>query len=283
MDWLQEYKIPLGKWIADGVDWLTINAGWFFDGLQSFLQNFVDSILWLLISPPFWVITILCTLWSYYYRRSILFSIFVCLALLFIVNQGFWEETMQTVTLVLASTAVCMLVGVPSGIMCAHNPRVYRFLLPVLDLMQTIPTFVYLLPALILFGLGLVPGLIATVIFALPSSIRLTQLGVASTPLILKEAGRAFGATSWQLLWKVELPYALPQIMAGLTQTIMLSLSMVVIAALVGADGLGVPTVRALNQVKVSTGFEVGLVIVLVAIILDRLVRYENRDKKGNQ
>ncbi len=280
MDWLQDYKIPLGKWIADGVEWLTLNADWFFDGLQSVLQNFVDSILWVLASPPFWVIAIICTLWSYWYRRSILFSIFVFSAFLFIVNQGFWEETMQTVTLVLASTFVCMLIGVPSGIVCAHRPKFYRFVLPILDLMQTVPTFVYLLPALILFGLGLVPGLIATVIFALPSSIRLTQLGVSSTPVILREAGRAFGANSWQLLWKVELPYALPQIMAGLTQTIMLSLSMVVIAALVGADGLGVPTVRALNQVKVSTGFEVGLVIVLVAIILDRLVRYENRDKR---
>jgi glycine betaine/proline transport system permease protein len=139
--------------------------------------------------------------------------------------------------------------------------------------MQTIPTFVYLIPALILFGLGMVPGLIATVIFAIPAPIRLTHLGITSTPAALVEAGQAFGATRRQLLWKVELPYAMPQIMAGLTQTIMLSLSMVVIAALVGADGLGVPTLRALNQVNIAKGFEVGIAIVLIAIILDRMFR----------
>jgi glycine betaine/proline transport system permease protein len=144
---------------------------------------------------------------------------------------------------------------------------------PVLDLMQTIPTFVYLIPTLILFGLGVVPGLISTVIFALPAPIRLTQLGIASVPKPLLEAGEAFGATRWQRLVKVELPYALPQIMAGLTQCIMLSLSMVVIAALVGADGLGKPVVRALNQVNVARGFEAGLAIVLVAIVLDRLCK----------
>lgn len=144
---------------------------------------------------------------------------------------------------------------------------------PILDLMQTIPTFVYLIPALILFGLGMVPGLIATVIFAIPAPIRLTHLGITSTPTALIEAGKAFGSTPLQLMWKVELPYALPQIMAGLTQTIMLSLSMVVIAALVGADGLGVPTLRALNSVNIAKGFEVGIAIVLVAIIFDRMFK----------
>jgi glycine betaine/proline transport system permease protein len=143
----------------------------------------------------------------------------------------------------------------------------------VLDLMQTIPTFVYLIPALILFGLGMVPGLIATVIFALPASIRLTHLGIASTPTALVEAAESFGATPWQRLVKVEIPWAMPQILAGLTQTIMLSLSMVVIAALVGANGLGVPVVRALNSVNVGMGFTAGLAIVLLAIILDRLCR----------
>ena len=145
--------------------------------------------------------------------------------------------------------------------------------------MQTIPTFVYLIPALILFGLGMVPGLIATVIFAIPAPVRLTELGVRSTPRALVEAGQAFGATKWQLLTKVELPYALPQIMAGLTQTIMLSLSMVVIAALVGAPGLGVPVVRALNTVNIAKGFEAGIVIVLVAILLDRFLRHEREEE----
>lgn len=168
-------------------------------------------------------------------------------------------------------------VGVPIGIAAAHRPRLYRVMRPVLDLMQTLPTFVYLIPAIVFFGIGMVPGLIATVIFVLPAPIRLTHIGVTSTPQPLLEAAQAFGATPRQTLWKVELPYALPQIMIGLTQTIMLSLSMVVIAALVGADGLGVPVVRALNQVNTALGFESGFIIVVVAIMLDRMLRMEQK------
>jgi glycine betaine/proline transport system permease protein len=170
-----------------------------------------------------------------------------------------------------------MAIGVPIGIAAAHRPRLYSWMRPVLDLMQTLPTFVYLIPAIVFFGIGMVPGLLATVIFVLPAPIRLTQLGISSTPDSLIEAARAFGATNRQLLWKVELPSALPQIMAGLNQTIMLSLSMVVIAALVGASGLGVPVVRALNSVNTSLGFESGFVIVVVAILLDRMLRMEGR------
>jgi glycine betaine/proline transport system permease protein len=166
-----------------------------------------------------------------------------------------------------------MAIGVPLGIWAAHNPRVYRVMQPVLDLMQTLPTFVCLIPVLILFGLGIAPGLIVTVIFAMPAPIRLTYLGITSVPKPMLEAGHAFGATKRQLLWKVELPSALPTIMAGLTQCIMLSLSMVVIAALIGANGLGRPVVRALNSVNVSMGVEAGLAIVVLAIILDRMAR----------
>lgn len=206
-------------------------------------------------------------------KRNYSFPLFVAGALLLIINQGYWEETTETLSLVVSATVVCMIAGVPLGVLAAHNPKFSAFSRPILDLMQTVPTFVYLIPALILFGLGMVPGLIATVIFAIPASIRQTELGVQSTPRPLIEAGLAFGATPRQLLWKVELPYALPNIMAGLTQTIMLSLSMVVIAALVGADGLGVPTLRALNTVNIAKGFEVGIAIVLIAIILDRFLR----------
>jgi glycine betaine/proline transport system permease protein len=174
---------------------------------------------------------------------------------------------------VLSSCILCMGIGVPIGILAAHRPKFYSAIRPILDLMQTLPTFVYLIPAIVFFGIGMVPGLLATAIFVLPAPIRLTHLGVSSTPLHLTEAGEAFGASPRQLLWKIELPYAMPQILAGLTQTIMLSLSMVVIAALVGADGLGVPVVRALNSVNTALGFEAGLVIVVVAIILDRIFR----------
>ena len=201
------------------------------------------------------------------------------LGFLFILNQGYWEETTESLTLVLSACVVCMAIGVPIGIASAHRPRLYQAMRPVLDLMQTLPTFVYLIPAIVFFGIGMVPGLIATVIFVIPAPIRLTHLGISNTPTPLLEAARAFGATPSQTLWKVELPYALPQIMAGLNQTIMLSLSMVVIAALVGADGLGVPVVRALNSVNTSLGFESGFIIVVVAIMLDRILRIERRDK----
>jgi glycine betaine/proline transport system permease protein len=182
---------------------------------------------------------------------------------------------------VVFATFVCMAVGVPVGIAAAHRPWLYTGIRPVLDLMQTIPTFVYLIPTLILFGLGVVPGLISTVIFAIPAPIRLTYLGVSAVPRPLIEAGESFGATKRQLLWKVELPHAMPTIMAGLTQCIMLSLSMVVIAALVGADGLGKPVVRALNTVNIAKGFEAGLAIVIVAILLDRVCKRRGANDGG--
>lgn len=273
MDWLTDHKIPIGKVAKAAVDWLTDNAYWIFDGISVGLEAMIDAILWILQTPHPLVIVGVVAVIAYVVRRKISFVAFVVASLLLIINQGYWEETTETVALVLGATFVCMVVGVPIGVAAAHRPRFYAALQPVLDLMQTIPTFVYLIPALILFGLGMVPGLIATVIFAIPAPIRLTQLGVSSTPTHLLEAGQAFGATKSQVLWKIELPYALPQIMAGLTQTIMLSLSMVVIAALVGADGLGVPTLRALNTVNIAKGFEVGVAIVLIAIVLDRFFR----------
>ncbi|ANK80069.1 MAG: choline ABC transporter permease subunit [Rhizobiales bacterium NRL2] len=276
MDWLTERKIPIGGWVRDLVDWITDNLDWFFDAVSVGLETMIGGLLWLLQTPhPFIVIAFTGVL-AWALKRSIAFTAFVVLSLLLIINQDYWEETTETLALVLSAALVCMAAGVPLGVAAAHRPWLYKAIRPVLDLMQTIPTFVYLIPALILFGLGMVPGLIATVIFALPAPIRLTHLGVSSTPKPLIEAGEAFGATGWQLLWKVELPYALPSILAGLTQTIMLSLSMVVIAALVGADGLGVPTLRALNTVNIAKGFEVGLAIVLIAIILDRLCRRDD-------
>lgn len=280
MEWLTEQKIPIGKWAKAGVDWLTDNAYWLFDGISAFLLSIIDGILWLLQAPHPLVMVALFTGLAYFVHRTILFTVLVALSLLLIINQGYWEETTETLALVMAATLVCMAIGVPVGVVAAHNPRFYAFLRPILDLMQTLPTFVYLIPALILFGLGMVPGLIATVIFAIPAPIRLTQLGVSSTPQALLEAGQAFGATKSQLLWKIELPYALPQIMAGLTQTIMLSLSMVVIAALVAADGLGVPVLRALNTANVALGFEAGVCIVLIAIVLDRFFRVPAGGKK---
>jgi glycine betaine/proline transport system permease protein len=214
---------------------------------------------------------------AWFLHRSIGLVVFIVAALLFIMNQGYWSATLETLSLVFVSALFSTLMGVPIGIAAAHRPRLYAALRPVLDLMQTLPTFVYLIPTLVLFGLGVVPGLISTVIFALPAPIRLTHLGNLSVPRALLEAGDAFGATPMQRLWKIELPSALPTILAGVTQCIMLSLSMVVIAALVGAGGLGVPVVRALNSVQVDVGFEAGIAIVLLAIILDRISRPASR------
>ncbi|MDD1498416.1 MAG: choline ABC transporter permease subunit [Agrobacterium cavarae] len=275
VEWLSapQNRLPVGRYAKEAVDWLTTNLSFFFDWLAFIFGSVIDAILYLLQAPHPLIIVALLTALSAWMRRSIGMPLFTALGLLLIINLGYWKATTETLALVIAASSVCMLIGVPLGILAARRKWVYSFMRPVLDLMQTIPTFVYLIPALVLFGLGMVPGLIATVIFSVPAPIRLTRLGIISTPPALVEAAVAFGATPSQVLRKVELPFAMPQIMAGLTQTIMLSLSMVVISALVGANGLGVPVVRALNTVNIAMGFEAGLCIVIVAIILDRLFR----------
>jgi len=252
--WLAGHKIPVGDSVAVVIEYVKTHGRAFFNGVSALVRGSVDGLTALLRAIPSPLLILAA-------------------ALLFIMNQGYWEPTLETLSLVIVAALVSTAVGVPLGVAAAHRPRLYAVLRPVLDLMQTLPTFVYLIPTLVLFGLGVVPGLISTVIFALPAPIRLTQLGISSVPTALLEAGDAFGATPMQRLWKVELPSATPTILAGVTQCIMLSLSMVVIAALVGAGGLGVPVVRALNTVQVGMGFEAGFVIVLLAIVLDRISR----------
>ncbi len=278
MDWLTQSKIPLGKWIEAGVDFVNEHAAWLFDlvseGLEFLIQGLVDIMHWM---HPLALVLFFSAL-AYWLHRSWRLVALIVVSLLLVINIGYWDETLETLALVVCATVLCMVVGVPTGIAAAHRPWLYTILRPVLDLMQTIPTFVYLIPTLVLFGLGVVPGLISTIIFALPAPIRLTYLGVSSVPAHLIDAGASFGATRRQLLWKVELPYATPTIMAGLTQCIMLSLSMVVIAALVGADGLGKPVVRALTTINVAQGFEAGLSIVIVAILLDRVCKQRGKE-----
>jgi glycine betaine/proline transport system permease protein len=276
-DWLVDHKIPLGSWVKSFVDLLNEHAQAVFDFVSLVIGAWIDGLTTILVAvPPLLLIAIFAGL-AYLLHRSIGLAIFALLALLLVVNLGYWEATLETLSLVICSTMICVIIGLPLGIAAAHRPWLYTGLRPILDLMQTIPTFVYLIPTLVLFGLGTVPGLISTVIFALPAPIRLTHLGISSVPVQLYEAGKAFGATKRQLLFKVELPYALPTIMAGITQCIMLSLSMVVIAALVGADGLGKPVVRALNTVNISMGFEAGAAIVVLAIVLDRVFKTPHR------
>lgn len=272
-DLLTETKIPVGKTAKWVFDWLNSHAAPFFNLISNVMESLINGILWVLEYPHPLIFTLIVVAITWLLQRNWKVCLLVLLGFLFILNQGYWDETMQSLTLVLSACVVCMLVGVPIGIAAAHRPRLYAWMRPVLDLMQTLPTFVYLIPAIVFFGIGMVPGLIATVIFVLPAPVRLTYLGISSTPQSLVEAATAFGATKRQLLWKVELPSALPQILVGLNQTIMLSLSMVVIAALVGASGLGVPVLRALNSVNTALGFESGLVIVVLAIMLDRVLR----------
>ncbi len=271
--WFTQPKLPLGWAVKQFITWLQDNATWFFDAVTAAIDFLVDGLTEVLLRVPAALLIFAAAALAYWIHQSWKLSLFVILAFLLITNLGYWEATVQTISLVGFSTITSVVIGVPLGIATAHRPWLYTVLRPVLDLMQTLPTFVYLIPTLVLFHLGSAPGLISTVIFAIAAPIRLTHLGVTSVPLPLKEAGEAFGATKSQLLWKVELPFALPTIMAGITQCIMLSLSMVVIAALVGAAGLGTPVVRALGSVNIPMGIEAGVSIVLLAIVLDRVCR----------
>lgn len=277
---LTSVKIPVGQWGKAFFEWLTDNFDvvlrGFSRGLNFILDGAVDL---LLLLPPSLVVLAIVAL-AYYLQRSKALAIGVLLGLMFIINQGLWKQTVETLVLVVAAAAASMAIGVPLGIWAAHKPKVYRIMLPVLDLMQTLPTFVYLIPVLTLFGLGNAPGLIVTIIFVIPTAVRLTHLGMTSIPKAIVEAGEAFGATKRQLLWKVELPAALPTIMAGLTQCIMLSLSMVVFAALIGAGGLGTEINRALGSRRIDVGLEAGLAIVVLALVLDRMTRIGVGGKK---
>ncbi|MDI9313889.1 MAG: ABC transporter permease subunit [Hydrotalea sp.] len=239
------------------------------DGLTAFLEDVVKVMLFL---PPLYMVAIFAA-GTYLVTRRIGLSIGTVLGFIILLNLGFWQGAMETLSLVVASAGLCLLIALPVGTFLARNPRYYKFVEPILDMMQVVPTFVYLIPALVLFGLGMVPGIFATVIFVVPTPVRLVYTALSSVPLSLQETADSFGATKWQRLRLVDYPYALPFLLQALNQTIMLSLSMVVIAALVGASGLGVPVVRALNQVNVGLGVESGLAIVIVAIIMDRILR----------
>ena len=267
------HKIPIGFWLNEGMNALKDGSGLFFDRISDGLGTLINSSVEVLSLLPPLVFCVVVAALAYAIRRSWPIALFALLALAFILNQGYWKDTVTTLVITFYATAASMIIGVPIGILAGQNQKVAKTLRPMLDLMQTLPTFVYLIPMLSLFGLGVVPGIIATVIFAVPAPIRMTQLGIASVPLPLREAGEAFGATRWQLLSKVEIPHSVPAIMEGLTQAIMLALSMSVIATMVGSGGLGVPVLRSLNQVRPAMGFEAGIAIVLVAILLDRLFR----------
>ncbi len=270
---LTDHKLPLGEYIAAFVDWLIRHGASYFDAIASFLEMMIHGLTFSLAwFNPYVLIGLIAAL-THFIQRKWGLTVFVILSFLLILNLHYWQETLETLAQVLFATLVCVVIGVPLGIVAAHKPWFYTMMRPLLDLMQTVPTFVYLIPTLTLFGLGVVPGLISTVVFAIAAPIRLTYLGIRDVPTELLDAGKAFGSSQRQLLTRIELPYAMPSIAAGITQCIMLSLSMVVIAALVGADGLGKPVVNALNTADIAVGFEAGLAIVLLAIMLDRICK----------
>lgn len=281
MDQLEQlitgHKIPIGPWAKQIADWLTGNFEWIFDSITAALKVPMEGTVDALLLIPSVVFILLMAALAYFLQRSWRLVAFVVIGLLFVLNQGLWKDMIETLVLILYATAVSLILGIIIGIAASRRPWIYQLLSPILDMMQTIPTFVYLVPMLVLFGLGIVPGMISTVIFAIPAPIRLTYLGLSEVSKALVEAGEAFGCSRWQLLTKVKLPAALPTIMAGVNQCIMLSLSMVVIAALIGAGGLGKPVVRSLNQVNIPLGVESGLAIVVLAIILDRMLRQRQR------
>ena len=264
--------INIGQYIEIAINWMMVHFSTFFDAVNTGIGSFITGFQHILFGIPFYLaILVLAAIAWVKAGRGI--SIFTVLGLLLIYGMGFWEATMQTLALVLSSTCLALIFGVPLGIWTANSPRADKILRPILDLMQTMPAFVYLIPAVLFFGLGTVPGVFATIIFAMPPVVRLTGLGIRQVPKNVVEASRSFGATRWQLLYKVQLPLALPTILTGVNQTIMMSLSMVVIAAMIAAGGLGEIVLKGITQMKIGLGFEGGIAVVILAIILDRITQ----------
>ena len=266
------HKIPLEDWIEIGVTWLVENFRPQFQAIKWPVEqtlNGIDHLLQLL--PPILVLIVLFIIaWQIAGWRIGLFSV---ITFTFIGFLGFWQDTMTTLAMVLSAVFFCTVAGIPLGIIAARSDRFETFIRPILDAMQTTPAFVYLVPVVMLFSIGTVAGVIATIIFSMPPIIRLTNLGIRQVQPDVVEAAKAFGSTSGQILWKVQFPLAMPTIMAGLNQTIMLSLSMVVIAALIGAGGLGLPVFEGLNSLRVGLAGIGGLSIVLLAMVLDRITQ----------
>ena len=280
---MQLPKLPVGEAVEALVEWIDDYFGWLLDGISEGLEFLIDGLQDLLLAIPAPVLILLATVLVWFVtRRDIKLSALTAIGLLLIWNLQLWSLAMLTLALVLVSTFLALAISIPVGIAAAGSDAINAALRPVLDLMQTMPSFVYLIPAVIFFGLGSVPGIIATVVFAMPPALRLTNLGIRQVPTELIEVADAFGSTPQQKLFKVQLPVALPTIMAGVNQCIMLALSMTVIASMIGAGGLGYQVLVGIQRVDIGMGFEAGLAIVIIAIILDRITQnlvpqYETR------
>ena len=267
-------KIPLGEGVEILVDLIDEYLGWLLDAISAVLGFIVSGLYQLLlVIPEIVLIVALAALVWYISRRDLGIAAIVAIGLFLVWNLNLWAEAMETLALVITSAIVALVIGIPLGILSARHDLMDTIMRPILDFMQTMPSFVYLIPAVIFFGLGNVPGIIATVIFAMPPAIRLTNLGIRQIPRELIEVADAFGTTSHQKLVKVQLPVALPTIMAGVNQCIMLALSMTVIASMIGARGLGYLVLVGIQRVDIGMGFEAGLGIVIIAIVLDRITQ----------
>ncbi|GAB1613795.1 MULTISPECIES: ABC transporter permease [Mammaliicoccus] len=266
--------LPLGEWADSFVEWLTDTFSFIFDPIKTYLGNFMQFIISLLdLLHPFVFIIIVMILAYFIMNKKIVAPILVGIGLLFIYNQELWDQLLNTMTLVIISSLLSVIIGVPLGILMSRSDRFQAIMKPILDFMQTMPAFVYLIPAVAFFGIGMVPGVFASIIFATPPTIRLTNLGIRQISAELIEASDSFGTTSMQKLIKVQLPLAKASIMAGVNQTVMLALSMVVIASMIGAPGLGRDVLSSLQRAEVGTGFVAGLSIVILAIIIDRFTQ----------
>jgi len=265
------FDIPLAEVIDKGMDWLLANWGGFFDlvgeGILRLLLYIEKFFLWL----PWPVVILLVGAAGWRLMGRWRYGILLAVLLLLIGGFGYWELAMMTLALVTGAVLLSLVIGIPAGIVMAKNDLVESIVKPILDAMQTMPSFVYLIPALMFFGLGKVPALFATIIYAVPPVIRLTNVGIREVSVSVVEAAKAFGSNPWQVLFYVELPLARPSIMVGINQTTMMALAMVVISSMIGARGLGLEVLLAINRIEVGRGFEAGLCIVILAIIIDRL------------
>ncbi|WP_442587168.1 ABC transporter permease [Pedobacter sp. AW31-3R] len=273
--------IHIGPYIEQFINWLTLNFGTLFSAIKYIVESVVNSVEYVFLFPPFYVIIALIAFLAWK-RTGWGVTLLTLFGMTLIWGMGYWEQTMATLALILSAALIALLMGIPLGIWAAKKPLAGRIMRPILDLMQTMPAFVYLIPAVLFFGLGKVPGAFATVIFAMPPAVRLTSLGISQVPKSIVEATRSFGATPRQLLFKVELPIALPTILAGVNQTIMMALSMVVISAMIAAGGLGEVVLKGITQLKIGVGFEGGIAVVILAIILDRITQSFGTKKKIN-